>query len=100
VITSPAGGLVPNKTAGLHDYREEAAMSMPNGESDYRAGAQPPRVHPQQKGHEEMGGQTNTESTGRNGSSAGAMHPLTGTVMPETTGAGQGTVRKGGIGAR
>lgn len=75
-------------------------MSMPDGESDFRAGAQAPRVHPQQKGHEEMGGQVNAESTGRNGSYVGTTHDVSGTALPSGTGAGMGTVRKGGRGGR
>jgi hypothetical protein len=100
VITSSAGGLVPNKTAGLHDFREETDMSMPNGEAAFRAGAQNPDPAPNQKGHQETGGQVNDASTGRNGAGAGGNHGVSGTVLPETTGAGQGTVRKGGRGGR
>lgn len=73
-------------------------MSMPMGEADFRKGAQEPRVHPQQKGHQEMGGMVNDAGTGRNGAGAGGTHGVSGTVLPETTGAGQGTVRKGGRG--
>lgn len=55
--------------------------------NQYDKGAQAPDPAVNQKGHAEMGGQTNPESTGRN-QSVPSSHPLTGTVLPESNTSG------------
>jgi hypothetical protein len=62
----------------------------------YGSGAQEPDPAPNQKGHEEMGGERNAASTGRNDPLPGA-HPLTGTELPSRSG-GDGNIMRGGRG--
>jgi len=62
----------------------------------YATGAQDPDPAPNQKGHAEMAGGSNSASTGRNDPMPGA-HPLTGTELPSNTG-GTGNIHRGGRG--
>lgn len=61
----------------------------------YNDGAQDPAPMSNQKGHAETGGSVNDASSGRN-HPIPPTHPITGTVLPETTGIGGGTIHRGG----
>lgn len=95
---SQAGGLVPDRFAGLRDFKEEVAMASGGNSSGNSGNSGHGGASGGSTAKSSPGGPTNANSvgndagTGRNGANLGGTHPVSGTELPSSTGAGEGNV--------